>query len=167
MVVFIPGIIAFFYGIWRSPKRAFLDICVPVLFLFPSSYNLVLIGLPEVSFWDASLMGVVAAIFAKPEKLKGRVVGVVGDDLTGDDYARIMTRVLGKSVEYNHIPRETFASFGFPGAEDLANMFEYNRLYIPNRCADVSESRSLYSGMQNFTTWLTANREKFADVFGE
>jgi uncharacterized protein YbjT (DUF2867 family) len=111
--------------------------------------------------------GVVAAIFANPKKFKGRVVGVVGDDLTGEDYAAIMSRVLGKTVTYNYIPRDVFASFDFPGAEDLANMFEYNRLYIPNRCADVSESRSLYSEMQNFTAWLMANEQKFEHVLGE
>jgi hypothetical protein len=46
-------------------------------------------------------------------------------------------------------------------------MFEYNRLYIPNRCADVAESRSLNPNMRNFTSWLMANKQAFESVLGE
>ena len=58
-------------------------------------------------------------------------------------------------------PRDVFASFDFPGADDLANMFEYNRLHIPNRQEDLEESRSLYPKLQSFESWLTANKDKF------
>lgn len=105
--------------------------------------------------------GVVAAIFNRPERFRGRTVGVVGDDLPPKDYAEIMTRVLGRKVAYHYIPREVFASFGFPGAEDLANMFEFNRLHIPNRQADLAESRFLYPEMQRFETWLETHRGEF------
>jgi hypothetical protein len=72
-----------------------------------------------------------------------------------------MMRALGKKVVYNHIPREVFAGFGFPGADDLANMFEFNRLYIPNRAADLAESRRLYPAMQWFETWIEAHKDQF------
>jgi uncharacterized protein YbjT (DUF2867 family) len=107
------------------------------------------------------LGGVVKAIFEKPAAFKDRVVGVVGDDLPPRDYAEMMSRILERRVMYNHIPREVFASFDFPGAEDLANMFEYNRLFIPNRRADLDESLALYPEMQTFETWLYANSDKF------
>jgi len=110
------------------------------------------------------LGGIVAAIFENPSVFKGRVVGAVGDDLPPQQYAEIMTRGLGKTVRYNVIPRDVFASFGFPGAEDLANMFDFNRLYIPNRQVDLAESRSLYPHMQTFESWFTANREKFVSL---
>ena len=117
------------------------------------------VPLAAVSVED--LGGVVKAVFDDPAAFKDRVVGVVGDDLPPKAYAEIMSQVLERRVVYNHIPREVFASFGFPGAEDLANMFEYNRLFIPNRRADFDESRALYPGMQTFETWLYANRDKF------
>lgn len=110
------------------------------------------------------LGGVVAPIFANREKYLGETVGVVGDELTGASQAEIMTRVLGKPIHYNYVPRETFAAFGFPGAEDLANMFELNRLYITDRSAELQESRSLYPNMQTFEQWLTANKAKFDAV---
>jgi len=110
------------------------------------------------------LGGVVTAIFDKPDDFKDKTVGVVGDDLPPKKYAEIMTRVLKKTVVYNYVPREVFAKFDFPGADDLANMFEFNRLYIPNRKVDLEESRKLYPKMQTFESWLTTNKEKFKDI---
>jgi uncharacterized protein YbjT (DUF2867 family) len=110
------------------------------------------------------LGGIVASVFDSPEEFKGRVVGAVGDDLRPDEYAEVMTRVLGKTVEYNHIDREVFASFGFPGADDLANMFEFNRYYIPNRENDREESKSLNPGIKTFEVWLLENKEQFMNV---
>jgi uncharacterized protein YbjT (DUF2867 family) len=108
--------------------------------------------------------GVVAAIFDRPEEYRGRVVGVVGDDLPPGEYAQTMTRVLGRTVIYNYIPREVFASFGFPGAEDLANMFDVQRRFVLSRAEDLAESRGLYPQMQTFEAWLNANKAKFAPL---
>jgi len=110
------------------------------------------------------LGGVVAPIFEKPDEFIGKTVGVVGDDLPAAQYAEIMTRVLGKPIVYNYVPREVFATFGFPGADDLANMFDFNRRFIPNRVAALAESRRLYPAMQTFEVWLGANKDKFADL---
>ncbi|GAC1491342.1 MAG: NmrA/HSCARG family protein [Chamaesiphon sp.] len=112
------------------------------------------------------LGGVVAAIFDKGAEFRDKVVGVVGDDLVPKRYAEVMTRVLGKPVVYNYIPREVFASFNFPGADDLANMFEFNRLYIPNSKTELGESRKLSPKIQTFESWLSANKDKFQDILG-
>lgn len=108
--------------------------------------------------------GVVARVFEQRERFLGKTVGIVGDDLTGTGYAEVMTRVLGRPVKYNYIPREVFARFGFPGAEDLADMFEFNRLYIPNRRADVEQSRTLYPHMRSFEQWLRENSSPFTEL---
>jgi len=108
--------------------------------------------------------GVVASIFQNPPAFKNKTVGIVGDDLPCAEYAAIMSRVLGKKVVYNHMPREQYAQLGFPGADDLAAMFEFNRLYIPNRQADLEESRSLYAGMQRFESWVRANKARLTQL---
>jgi len=120
--------------------------------------------LAGVAIEDAG--GVIAAIFEQPEAFLGKTVGIVGDDLSPSEYAATLTRILGKKIVYNYIPQEVFASFGFPGADDLANMFTFNRIYIPNRRADVEESRRLYPGMQDFETWLQRNQGAFQSVLG-
>jgi uncharacterized protein YbjT (DUF2867 family) len=104
--------------------------------------------------------GVVAAVFGWPDDFIGRTIGIVGDDLPPAAYAGIMTRVLGERIEYRYVPREAFASSGFPGAEDLANMFEFNRLHVPSRQADLEESRRLYPEIQSFETWVRANADR-------
>jgi len=108
--------------------------------------------------------GVVTRIFEERERFLGKTVGIVGDDLSGSSYAEVMSRVLGRPVMYNYIPREVFAKFGFPGAEDLADMFEFNRLYIPNRRADVEQSRALYPHMRSFEPWLREHAERFKEL---
>ncbi|MEP0829443.1 MAG: NmrA/HSCARG family protein [bacterium] len=109
--------------------------------------------------------GVVTQIFNRPEEYMGRTVGVVGDDLKAADYIEIMSRHVGKKIVFNHIPREVFAKFEFPGAEDVANMFDMNRLHIPNRQKDIEESRRLYPGMKRFETWVMENKGKLEKVF--
>lgn len=108
---------------------------------------------------------IVAVLFENPEVYVGRTVGIVGDDLKGSQYAETMTRVLGRRVVYSHIPRDVYASFGFPGADDLANMFEFNRLYIPQRRADMELCQALNPEMQTFETWLKAHKGALAEVF--
>jgi hypothetical protein len=68
-----------------------------------------------------------------------------------------MGEAIGRTVKYNCIPREVFASFDFPGAEDLANMFERNRLHIPGRPSDLAKCRKLYPEMRSFETWAANN----------
>lgn len=110
--------------------------------------------------------GVVARIFENSEAFRGRVVGIFGDDLPGAAYAEAMTQVLGKTVRYNHFPREVFASFGFPGAEELAAMFDFQRLYVLSRSQEVAESRALYPQIRTFEAWLTDHRERVSAVLG-
>jgi uncharacterized protein YbjT (DUF2867 family) len=107
---------------------------------------------------------VVAAIFDHPKEYIGRTVGVVGSDATCAEYAAQMSEVLGKVVRFQYIPREVYAEFGFPGAVELANMFEVQRLYIPERQFNLIESYGLNPRMQNFRTWLKNHRSKFLQL---
>ncbi|HEY1204643.1 MAG: NmrA/HSCARG family protein [Bryobacteraceae bacterium] len=108
--------------------------------------------------------GVVAALFDRGAETMGRVVGVAGDEEPCQAYAATMSRVTGQRIAYQHVPREAFAALGFPGAEDLANMFEFFRRFVPSRRAEIEESRMLYPGMRSFETWLVENRERFRGV---
>jgi uncharacterized protein YbjT (DUF2867 family) len=66
----------------------------------------------------------VACTFTKPE-LIGQRIGQASFLATGDELAEIFSQATGKTIKYNCVPWETFASFGFPGADDLAQMFEF------------------------------------------
>lgn len=103
--------------------------------------------------------GVVARIFEDRETFLGKTIVVAGDELPAAEYAAIMSRELAKPIRYNHIPREVFAGFGFPGAEDLADMFEFYRSRIPSRKPDIEHARHLYPGLQAFAPWVRRHKE--------
>ncbi|HEX7879176.1 MAG TPA: NmrA/HSCARG family protein, partial [Candidatus Eisenbacteria bacterium] len=79
--------------------------------------------------------GAIAPIFADFDAWRGKAIPIVGDILPPAEYAAILSRVTGARVLYSHIPLEVFSKFPFPGADDLANMFEWYRLYMPDRHA--------------------------------
>ncbi|MFT3705355.1 MAG: NmrA/HSCARG family protein [Agriterribacter sp.] len=104
---------------------------------------------------------IVAKIFDHPLEYLGRTVGVVGENRTCTEYAAIMSSVLQRDIKYHYIPRDVYAAFDFAGAEELANMFEVQRLFIPERTIDLIESYGLNPSMQTFESWLFNNRQKF------
>lgn len=108
--------------------------------------------------------GIARLVFKNPAAYRNQIVGVVGDDLPPAEYARMLSEQTGKTVHYQHVPRETFAALGFPGAEDLANMFEYNRTYIPSRKNDLERCRELYPDMQSFEAWARTHRDALLEV---
>lgn len=103
----------------------------------------------------------VAAIFSKPEAYLGRTVTAVGEDHRCSVYAETMSRVLEIPVQYNYIPRDLYRCFGMPDAEEWANIFEVQRLYIPNRSKELEECYRLHPAMQSFESWLARNKERF------
>jgi uncharacterized protein YbjT (DUF2867 family) len=106
--------------------------------------------------------GVVTAIFERRAEFLGRTVEIIGDEMAAQEFAQIMSRVLGRRVTYNHIPRDTYAALGFPGARELADMFEFLRGHLPSRRAEIARCRQLYPPMQTFEPWLQANAGRFA-----
>jgi len=110
---------------------------------------------------------VVTQLFDCPGIYLHRTVGVVGEDRPCREYAAIMSRVLGVTVRYHHIQRDIYSSFSFPGAEELANMFEVQRLYIPQRSADLMESYCIHPGMQSLESWLVRHKRQFLQLLNE
>jgi hypothetical protein len=55
---------------------------------------------------------------------------------------------------------EEYRGFGFPGAEDLGNMFQFYRDFEKDFCAsrNVDLSRSLNPELQSFSVWLAKNK---------
>jgi hypothetical protein len=89
----------------------------------------------------------------------GKHVGIAGEHLSGHDMASAMSDALGEEVVYNSVSPEAFRGFGFPGAEDLGNMFQFKRDFEETfrQSRDVEASRSLYPGLHDFKSWLAAN----------
>jgi uncharacterized protein YbjT (DUF2867 family) len=107
------------------------------------------------------LGGVVATIFAESFWYRDKVVGVVGDEMRCDEYTEIMHRVLGRQFAYRYVAHDAFAARELVGARALADMFDFNRQYVPNRRLDLAKSRELYPEIRPFERWLRNHASEF------
>jgi len=101
-------------------------------------------------------------LFKRGKEFIGRTVGIAGEHLTGAEMAAKLARALSQPVRYNAVPFDVYRGLGFPGAEDLGNMFQVNHDFAEPFCAarDVAFSRSLNPAMQTFDGWLAANAKR-------
>lgn len=161
--------------------RLFAESGVPTTFLLTSFYwdNFIHFGMgpkrgPDGKFaitlpmGDKKLPGIAAedigkcayGIFKRGAELVGKTVGIAGEHLTGAEMAAAFGRALGEEVRYNDVPPEVYRSFGFPGAEDLGNMFQFKRDFNADFCGarSLDFSRSVNPELQTFEQWLDRNK---------
>ena len=167
----------------NEANQAFIDLGVPTTFLLTSFYweNLIYFGAgpkkgPDGTLaltypmGDKKLPGIASedigkcayGIFRKGRDYIGKTVGIAGEHLTGAQMATALTKALGQPVHYNDVPADVYRSFGFPGAEDMGNMFQYKRDFEKEYCGarDTSVSRSLNPSLQSFEGWLKTNASR-------
>jgi uncharacterized protein YbjT (DUF2867 family) len=98
-------------------------------------------------------------IFKRGQEFVGKTVGIAGEHLTGSQMAAAFSRALGTEVIYNSISPEKYRNLGFPGAEDLGNMFQFKRDFEEYFCGarSVEFTRSLNPELQDFDSWLKEN----------
>jgi uncharacterized protein YbjT (DUF2867 family) len=116
---------------------------------------------------DAKLPGIAAedigkcayGIFQRSSEFVGKTVGIAGEHLTGAQMAASLSKALGQEVRYNSVTPDMYRSFGFPGAEDLGNMFQVKRDFQKDYCGarDLSVARALNPALQTFDQWLANN----------
>jgi len=92
----------------------------------------------------------------------GKTVGISGEQLTGEELAAKYAKGLGEPVSYNGVSWDAYRGFGFPGAEDLGNMFQFYCDFEEYFCGarSVETSRSLNPALQSFDTWLAENKSR-------
>lgn len=99
-------------------------------------------------------------IFARGESLIGQTVGIAGEHLTGAELAAGLGAALGREVRYNAVTPDVYRGFGFPGADDLGNMFQFYRDFAEGFTArrNLAEARALNPSLQTFAQWTAANK---------
>ena len=164
-------------------NRAFTDRGVPTTLLYTSFYwdNLVHFGMQPtrgadgrlvfaLPLGEAKLPGIAAddigpcafGIFARGADLVGKSVGIAGEHLTGAQMAAQLSRALGEPVTYKALATEEYRALGFPGADDLANMFAFKRDFEHSYCASrsVACARELNPAVMSFAAWLAHNASR-------
>jgi len=101
-------------------------------------------------------------IFKKGPELVGKTIGIAGEHLTGQQMADAFSKALRQEVRYNAVTPDAYRAFGFPGAEDLGNMFQFKRDFEVDFCGarDLAISRSLNPELQTFAEWLAENKDR-------
>ena len=158
----------------------FREAGVPTTFLLTSFYwdNLIHFGMgpkpgPDgvlqfvLPMDDAKLPGIAAedigrcayGIFKAGPAFIGKTVAIAGEHLSGAEMAAQLGQALGREVRHVAMPPAQFRALGFPGADDLGNMFQYKRDFEADFRAprDVEASRRLDPKLQSFAQWLQAN----------
>ena len=178
-------------GKWKVPHfdgkgeadRFFVESGVPTTFLLASFYweNFIFFGagpkpgpdgklLLTLPIGKAKMAGIGAedigrcayGIFQKGPSYAGKHVGVAGGHLSGVEMAAAMTKAMGREVVYNAVSADAYRGFGFPGAVELGNMFQFYDEYekVCNDTRDPAASRALDPALQNFDQWLSANAKR-------
>lgn len=159
----------------------FLDRKLPVTLLHTSFYwdNFIHFGMGPTAgpdgklaialpMGEAKLPGIAAVdigrsafgVFKAGPNALGQSIGIAGEHLTGAEMAAAFSKLFNKPVAYNAVTPDMYRSFGFPGAEDLGNMFQFKRDFEAMYCAarSVEATRKLNPALMNFASWLNANR---------
>jgi uncharacterized protein YbjT (DUF2867 family) len=158
----------------------FKDLGVPTTYLYTSFYwdNLVGFGMgpkpgPDgklafvLPMGEKKLPGIAAedigksafGIFKQGDAMIGQHIGIAGEHLTGHEMAAALGRFFGREVAYGQVTPAQYRGFGFPGADDLGNMFQYKADFEDKFCAmrDLARAKQLNPEMQTFDAWLQKN----------
>jgi len=166
-------------------NHVFTDAGVPTTFLQTSFYwdNMYMFGMGPKKGDDGNysitfpmgthkMSGIAAddiggcayGIFKKGKEMVGKTVSIAGEHLTGTEMAEKLSKGLGIKCSYNAVTPDVYRSFGFPGADDLGNMFQFyadfEDYFVGARNLDAT--RSLNPKLQNFDQWLAKNKSKLA-----
>lgn len=164
-------------------EREFTKLGLPVTFLLTSFYwdNMISFGMgpkqgPDgtllftLPMGDKKLPGIAVedigkcafGIFKSRQEHIGKTVGIAGEHLTGEEMAAEMTKAFGQAVRYNVVTPEQYRTFGFTGAEDLGNMFQFKRDFNGEFCGahHPAVAKSLNPALQTFDVWLAQNKSR-------
>ena len=168
------------YDAKGEANHFFTDAGVPTTFLQTSFYwdNFIYFGMGPQRGDDGSLSitfptgdgriagiasedigGAAYGVFKAGPEMIGKTVSIAGEHLTGAQMAAAFSRVVGEPVAFNAVPPEVYRSFGFPGAEDLGNMFQFTTEFEDQYCGvrDVDATRALNPKLKSFDEWLAVN----------
>jgi uncharacterized protein YbjT (DUF2867 family) len=156
---------------------------LPVTFLVTSFYwdNLYMFGMAPkkgddgVYRWtfplgDAKMAGLAAAdigkvaygIFKAGQQYIGKTVGITSENLTMTQMSEQLGNGLGIKVEYSAVDADAYRGFGFPGADEMGNMFQIYRDFEAELLGarSAAAARSLNPDMQTFDQWLAGNKSR-------
>jgi uncharacterized protein YbjT (DUF2867 family) len=158
------------YGIAAGSKINFTSIRMPMYYqvvtsmmlkkVKPDTYILTLpmSDKPVYCMSVDDLGSCVRTIFGKPDEFKSKILNVAGDYLKATDLVDTLNKHLQPNkFAYANLSLEKFLRFGFPGVEDLTNMFEYYQTGKMTR--DLKLAKKLNPSLVSFNEWVVKNKQ--------
>lgn len=98
-------------------------------------------------------------IFRRGASTVGQRIGIAGESLSGADMAAKMSRAFGRQVNFVDVPFDAYRGLGFPGAEDMGNMFQFHAILGDEfqGYRDPKVARVFNPALVEFDAWLAAN----------
>jgi len=116
--------------------------------------------LPSISTEDIGKCAY--GVFKAGDEYKGKTIGIAGGHLTGKQFAESFSKAFGEEVVYNPVTPDVYRGFGFPGADDMGNMYqfkaEFEEVYCNSRSIDLA--KKLNPDLISFDKWLEQNKSK-------
>lgn len=101
-------------------------------------------------------------IFKDGGRYAGGSVGIAGEHLSGAEMAAKLSAGLGIDCAYRPMTPKAYRNLGFPGADDLGNMFqmfeEFEAQYRASR--SVEAARALWPRLMDFDQWLATYKSR-------
>jgi hypothetical protein len=97
-------------------------------------------------------------IFKAGNEYIGKTVGILGEALTIEEMGKTLSKVLGVGpIKYNAVEADVYRGFGFPGADEMGNMFQAYRDFDKQMLAARSQAtaRKLNPSLQTFEQFVT------------
>jgi uncharacterized protein YbjT (DUF2867 family) len=102
-------------------------------------------------------------IFKAGQQYIGKTVGIVGENLTIKEMCDKISKGLGiGAVQYNAVEPDAYRKFGFPGADELGNMFQVYRDFESQVVGARNQqvTKQLNPQLSTFDQWLAKNKDK-------
>lgn len=101
-------------------------------------------------------------IFMRGDEFIGKTVGIAGGHQTGKEYAEGMSAAIGKQINHVSVPFDVYRGFGFPGAEDVGNMFQFKHDFQEQfvNVRDLDLSRKLNPELKSYSQWIKENASR-------
>jgi uncharacterized protein YbjT (DUF2867 family) len=102
-------------------------------------------------------------IFKAGDKYVGQTVGIYGEALTIAEMGEKLSKGLGMpSIYYHAAEADEYRGYGFPGADEMGNMFQVYRDFEKQvlGARSVETARALNPALQNFDQFIAKNKAK-------
>ena len=106
----------------------------------------------------------VLRVLQQPSETIGATLAVAGEYLTGEQTAAALSAVVGEPVAYRPPTHDQFRGFGFPGAVELGNMFQYYTEFSEyyNGRRELEAAHALNPNWLSLDDFLAAHRDELA-----